>query len=70
MVSQYRMSSDQVFGTQNFIWANVQSNQGAKVYVYRFTHKVPGTGEYAKYGAFHGGELTYAYNNLQFVDRP
>jgi para-nitrobenzyl esterase len=70
MVSQYRMSSDQVFGTQNFIWANMQSNQGAKVYVYRFTHKVPGTGEYAKYGAFHGGELAYAYNNLQFVNRP
>jgi para-nitrobenzyl esterase len=68
--SQYRMSSDQVFGSQNFIWANMQSDQGAKVYVYRFTHKVPGTGEYAKYGAFHGGELPYAYNNLKFVNRP
>ncbi len=70
MVSQYRMSSDQVFGTQNFIWANMQSDQGAKVYVYRFTHKVPGAGEYAKYGAFHGGELPYAYNNLKFLNRP
>ncbi len=69
-ISQYRMSSDQVFGTQNFIWANMQSDQGAKVYVYRFTHKVPGTGEYAKYGAFHGGELAYAYNNLRFANRP
>jgi para-nitrobenzyl esterase len=68
--SQYRMSSDQIFGSQNFIWANMQSDQGAKVYVYRFTHKVPGTGEYAKYGAFHGGELPYAYNNLKFGNRP
>jgi para-nitrobenzyl esterase len=70
MVSQYRMSSDQVFGTQNFIWANMQSDHGGKVYMYRFTHKVPGTGEYAKYGAFHGGEIPYAYNNLKFVNRP
>ena len=69
-VSQYRLSSDQTFGTQNFIWANMQSDHGAKVFVYRFTHKVPGTGEYAKYGAFHSGELPYAYNNLKFCNRP
>jgi len=69
-VSQYRISSDQNFGTQNFTWANMQSDHGANVYVYRFTHKVPGTGEYAKYGAFHGGELPYAYDNLGFVSRP
>ncbi len=69
-VSQYRMSSDQVFGTQNFTWANMQSDQGAKVYMYRFTHKVPGAGEYAKYGAFHGSEIPYAYNNLKFSNRP
>lgn len=69
-LSQYRMSSDQVFGVQNFTWANMQSDQGAKVYMYRFTHKVPGTGEYAKYGAFHGGEIPYAYNNLAFGNRP
>jgi para-nitrobenzyl esterase len=69
-ISQYRMNSDQVFGTQNFIWANLQSDQGARVYVYRFTHKVPGTGEYAKYGAFHSGELPYAYDNLKFAKRP
>ncbi|HEY4965503.1 MAG TPA: carboxylesterase family protein, partial [Puia sp.] len=70
MVSQYRMSSDQTLGSQNFIWANMQSEQGAKVYVYRFTHKVPGMGEYAKYGAFHGGEIPYAYDNLKFLNRP
>lgn len=69
-ISQYRMANDQIFGTQNFIWANKQSDQGAKVFVYRFAHKVPGTGEYAKYGAFHTGEVPYAYDNLKFVNRP
>ncbi len=69
-LSQYRMSSDQAFGSQNFTWANMLSGQGAKVYMYRFTHKVPGTGEYAKYGAFHGGEIPYAYNTLKFSNRP
>jgi len=69
-LSQYRLSSDEAFGSQNFTWANMQSDHGAKVYMYRFTHKVPGTGEYAKFGAFHGGELPYAYNNLKFGNRP
>ena len=40
------------------------------MYVYRFTRKVPATGEYKKYGAFHTGEVPYAYDNLQFVNRP
>jgi hypothetical protein len=38
--------------------------------VYRFMRKVSATGEYVKYGAFHTGEVPYAYNNLRFVDRP
>ena len=38
--------------------------------MYRFTRKVPATGEYKKYGAFHTGEVPYAYDNLKFVDRP
>ena len=58
-----------IFGVQNFTWANVQSSQGRRVYVYRFTRKVPATGEYVKYGAFHTGEVPYAYNNLKFVNR-
>jgi para-nitrobenzyl esterase len=68
--SQLKLSRDQIFGAQNYTWANIQSSQGSKVYVYRFTRKVPGTGQYAKYGAFHTGEVPYAYDNLQFVDRP
>lgn len=69
-VSQLKLSRDQIFGVQNYTWANIASSQGAKVYVYRFTHKPPATGEYVKYGAFHTGEVPYAYDNLQFVNRP
>ncbi len=67
--SQMRMSRDMIFGAQNYAWANIQSNQGKKVYVYRFTRKIPATGDYAKYGAFHTGEVAYAYDNLKVIDR-
>lgn len=69
-VAQYDLSRDVIFGVQNYAWANMASTQGNKVYVYQFTRKVPGTGQYAKYGAFHTGEVPYAYNNLKFVNRP
>lgn len=68
--SQYDWGRDQVFGAHGFAWANMQDAQGLPVYLYRFTRKVPATGEYKKYGAFHTGEVPYAYNNLKFVDRP
>jgi para-nitrobenzyl esterase len=68
--SQLKLSRDQIFGMQNYEWANMQSEQGSKVYVYRFMHKPPATGEYVKYGAFHTGEVPYAYDNLKFVNRP
>src|SRR5207249_7848787 len=69
-VSQLKLSRDMIFGVQNYTWANLQSEHGSKVYVYRFTRKVPATGEYVKYGAFHTGEVPYAYDNLKFVNRP
>jgi para-nitrobenzyl esterase len=68
--SQFRLSRDMIFGIQNYTWANMQSESGSTVYVYRFARKVPGTGKYAHYGAFHTGEVPYAYDNLKFVDRP
>jgi para-nitrobenzyl esterase len=68
--SQLNLSRDMIFGVQNYAWANISSSKGRKTFVYRFTRKVPGTGEYAKYGAFHTGEVPYAYDNLKFVDRP
>ncbi len=70
-VSQLKVSRDVIFGVQNYAWATIQSNQGKSgVYVYRFTRKVPANGEYVKYGAFHTGEVPYAYDNLKFVNRP
>ena len=68
--SQYKLSKDIMFGIQNYTLANVESSSGAKVYMYRFTHKVPGTGIYEKLGAFHSGELVYSFNNLQYLHRP
>lgn len=69
-VSQLNLSRDLIFGLQNYTWANVSATAGNAVYVYRFTRKVPATGEYVKYGAFHTGEVPYAYDNLKFVNRP
>ncbi|RYF45456.1 MAG: carboxylesterase family protein, partial [Cytophagaceae bacterium] len=66
--SQNNLSRDQIFGAQNFGWANLESGQGKKVYVYRFSRKLPATGDYARYGAFHTGEVAYAYDNLKFID--
>ena len=68
--SELKLSRDEVFGVQNYAWANQQDKNGGKVYVYRFIRKAPATGEYVKYGAFHTGEVPYAYNNLRFVNRP
>lgn len=67
IVSQLKFFRDIDFGVQNYTWANIQRSP---VYVYRFTHKPPATGEYTKYGAFHTAEVPYAYNNLTFVHRP
>lgn len=69
--SQIRISRDQIFGTQNYTWANVQSAKGrSNVYVYRFTRRLPATADFVKYGAFHTGEVAYAYDNLKFLNRP
>ena len=69
-LSQLYLSRDQIFGMPNFMWAMTRAEQHKKVFVYRFARKVPATGEYAKYGAFHTGEVPYAYNNLKYGDRP
>lgn len=68
--SQSKFERDIVFGAQNYTLANVVSNQKKKVYVYRFTRKVPATGQYINFGAFHTGEVPYMFNNLNFVNRP
>jgi para-nitrobenzyl esterase len=68
--SQANLSRDEIFGVQNYLWANAQADHSKyKVWVYRFTRKLPATGDYVKYGAFHSGEIPYAYNNLSLVQR-
>ena len=67
-VSQGKVARDMVFGVPNYTWANLASHQGQPVYVYRFKRQLPATGDYTKYGAFHTGEVAYAYDNLRFID--
>jgi para-nitrobenzyl esterase len=67
-LSQNRISRDMTFGAQNYAWTKTQSDAGKKVYLYRFNRKVPATGEYAQYGAFHTAEVAYAYDNLRFIN--
>jgi para-nitrobenzyl esterase len=69
--SQVKINRDLLVGIQNYAWANTQSEKGkAKIYVYNFNRKVPATADFVKYGAFHTGEVVYAYDNLKFEDRP
>jgi len=67
--SQMAFSRDMIFGVQNYTWANLQSLKG-KVYLYHFARRVPATGEYVRYGAFHSGEIVYVLDNLPFLHRP
>lgn len=69
--SQIAISRNQIFGIQNYTWAKVQSAKGkAKIYVYRFTRRLPASPDFKKYGAFHTGEVAYVFNNLKFLHRP
>ena len=69
--SQMEAARDLTFGIQNYGWANLHAGYSNRpVYVYRFTREVPGEGEYAGNGAFHSGEIPYAYGTLDRSDRP
>jgi para-nitrobenzyl esterase len=70
-LSQMKLSRDMIFAVSGFKWAGLQSARGkSPVYVYYFSRKLPATGEYVKYGAFHTGEVAYVMNNLKFLHRP
>jgi para-nitrobenzyl esterase len=69
-VSQLYLSRDMTFGRQNYSWAVMTSAQGQKVFVYRFVRKPPTAAGERNWGAFHTGEVPYAYDNLKFVKRP
>lgn len=70
--SQGDLSRDQTFGVQGYTWATMQSEHGkAPIYVYSFNRKLPPSSPANDFGAFHTGEVPYAYNNLHTVkNRP
>lgn len=68
--SQKAYSRDNFFGVNNYTWANMEKQtRKSKVFLYHFSYKMPATGEFVQYGAFHTSEVPYAYNNLKFVNR-
>ncbi len=71
-VSQGEMSRDQTFGVQGYTWASLQSEHGrAPIFVYSFNRKLPPSSPANDFGAFHTGEVPYAYNNLHTIkNRP
>lgn len=69
--SQKDLSMLSTFGMQNWKWAQMQNLTGdSPVYLYYFTRDVPYTDQQQDYGAFHTGEVPYAYNTLHTSDRP
>lgn len=69
--SQFEMSRDETFGIQMYTWAKVQHEiGGSEVYMYNFNRDLPAYSEETQFGAFHSGEIVYAYNNLHTLDRP
>ena len=68
-VSQGDLSRDQTFGAQGYAWATLQSENGkAPIYVYNFNRKLPASSPANDFGAFHTGEVPYAFNNLHTVN--
>lgn len=69
--SQKASSRDESFGIQDYTWARMQAKTGkAPVYVYNFNRKLPASTPETQFGAFHSGEIAYAYNNLHTLNRP
>jgi para-nitrobenzyl esterase len=69
--SQGDMSRDETFAMQGYAWANLQKASGKRpVYVYNFNRGLPYYTSETNFGAFHSGEIVYAFNNLHTLDRP
>ncbi|AUD01555.1 carboxylesterase/lipase family protein [Spirosoma pollinicola] len=69
--SQGNSNRDESFGIQDYTWAKMQTKTGkAPVYVYNFNRNLPASDPKSQFGAFHSGEIVYAYNNLHTLNRP
>ncbi len=62
--SSLHAQTDKVMTRAMFRWARLQTQSGdAPAYLYFFSHTPPEKG-LEKYGAYHGAEVAYAYDNL------
>jgi len=69
--SQLTLSGLQTFGVQAYAWMNLQNKTGkSSVFIYHFERAVPYNKDQKPFGAFHTGEVPYAYNNLHMSNRP
>ena len=69
--SQFDMSRDQAFGIQMYTWAKMQARaERSGAWVYNFNRELPAYTSETAFGAFHSGEIVYAYDNLHTLDRP
>ncbi|MDF1575558.1 MAG: carboxylesterase family protein [Bacteroidales bacterium] len=69
--SQFDMSRDQTFAIQVYTWAGMQARTGnSEAWVYNFNRALPAYTPETAFGAFHSGEIVYAYDNLHTLDRP
>ena len=69
--SQLTLSGLQTFGVQAYAWMNLQNKTGkSSVFMYHFECAVPYREDQKPFGAFHTGEVPYAYNNLHMSNRP
>ncbi len=69
--SQYAFGRDAAFGVQVYAWAHTQDQHSeAPVFVYNFNRRLPAHSPETDFGAFHSGEIVYAYDNLHTLDRP
>ncbi|MHA8067444.1 carboxylesterase/lipase family protein [Aquirufa sp. ROCK2-A2] len=69
--SQFNLSRDESFGIQVHSWAKAQKSTGkSNVYLYQFNRSLPAYDSKTAFGAFHSGEIVYAYANLHTLNRP
>ena len=67
--SEMELGLYNTFALSQYTWAITQSQfDDSPVYLYNFNRKVPASGDFVKYGAFHTGEVAYVFNNLKFLN--
>ena len=64
LASSLQMQTDSVMARAMYRWARLQTQAGlSRAFLYFFSHTPPEEG-LEKYGAYHGAEVAYAYDNL------